>query len=541
MYRQTLIFRKVLSRYPIAFPAFVLFAFSLLIYANMLNHSFVWDDERAFVNAPEIRDFRNIPSFFVQPLALGDSSITSETPGNATVRYYRPLLATVHVLEYQWFGSNPFGYKMVNLLLNGVVVVCAFLFIRALTGEPTVAFLAALLYAANPARGEVVYWAYSDSHIFVALFSLLTLIFYHYRRIFMALGCMTIALFFQEGAILIPAVLIAYHLLVRQTQSLRWQQIVPFFLLAAVYLVVRHLAAGALSFPALDFATRFQAGCYLLVKYAKIFFVTDAPVTMYRYVPGMFSSGGVTTPWIILGAALLLLLGSWIWWRYRSWGFWYAWFLIWLILSLNVGSYADYLMAEKALYLAAIGPCVLLAKVVYEMGRYRWVGLALFLALVTYQASTTVARGQYWKDTTTYIEKLLEFEPQYDVAQYMLGIKYLQSGQYEKAVRRFEVLQTLPSPLGKHRYIQSLIVDAYNQWGQKLAERGDFDRALAILEKSRKLLPDRPDTYCKIGLAYYLRGDLSQAATYLESALRLDPTNIEAYYYLGKVRGKNKN
>lgn len=538
MFRQTLIFRETIAKYPIALPAFALFVFSLLIYAGMLNHGFVWDDERAFVNAAEIRDFSNIPSFFVKPLALGDSSINAENSSTATVRYYRPLLATLHVLEYRWFGPNPFGYKMVNLLLNGIVVVCAFLFVRALTGEPTIAFLAALLYAANPARGEVVYWVYSDSHIFVALFSLLTLILYHYRRIFMALGCMTLALLFQEGAILIPAVLIAYHLVIRQPESPRWQKVVPFFLLAAVYLVVRHLAAGALSFSALDFASRLHAGCYLLVKYVKIFFVPDAPVTMYRYVPGMFSSGGVATPWIILGAALILLLGSWIWWRWRSWGFWYAWFLIWLVLSLNVGSFADYLMAEKALYLAALGPCVLLAKVVYEVGRYRWIGLTLFFALLIYQAATTVSRGQYWTNTITYIAKLLEFEPEYDVAQYMLGIKYLQAGEYEKAVSRFEVLQTLSSPLGKHRSIQSLIVDAYNKWGQQLAELGEFNSALAVLEKSRQLLPNRSDTYSKIGYVYYLQGDWSQAASYLESALRIHPNNIEAYYYMEKVKSK---
>jgi len=518
--------RDAIQRSPAAWAAAFLFLFSVAIYSGMLRHGFVWDDEGVIANAPEIRDFANIPTFFTKPLVLGEAE-RPDTGADPRIRYYRPLLSTLHALEYSVFWVNPFGYKLINLLLNGAVVVCAFLLVRALTGALSVSFLATLLYAANPVRGEVVYWIYSDSHIFAALFSLLAILAYHRGRILLALSLMAVGLFFQEGVILVAGALLLYQLIHCRAEGVKgWRKFVPFVLLAILYLFVRRMIAGSVPVADLDLFYRLRAMAYLLVKHLQISFVTDAPVPMYLYVPGMFGPGGVTTPAILLGAVVFLLVGGWLWWRHRQWFFWYAWFIVWIAIAFNVGNYAGYLMAEKSLYLAVLGPSVLLTAMVTRSRRYYWLGIVLLLSVVGYQVWTTVERGRYWTDTVTYIEELLEFEPRYEVARYQLGVEYQRKGRYAEAIRQWDLLLQLRPD--ERRQIVILQTDVYEQWGRSLAEQGDLAGALDAFVNAKKLTPGRSSIYNSLGVVHFLCGDRDNAVANWETAVRLDPGNSEA-------------
>jgi tetratricopeptide (TPR) repeat protein len=477
----------------------------------------------------------------VAPLVLGDDDTpdVADSVASGKIRYYRPLLSTLHTIEYRWFGLNPLGYKIINLLLNSVIVVCAFLLVKALTGETLLAFLAAFLYAANPARGEVVYWVYSDAHLFGALFFLLALLAYHRGRTVLALVGLAAGLLCLESVVLFPVVLVVYHLTIATAQTWRWQRFAPFVVLVAVYLVIRQQIAGEVPFTSLAFMDIFRAVLYLTCKYVKIFFVTDAPVTMYRYLPGMFSEGGVVTMIPYLFSGMLFVLGSCLLWFRKALFFWFAWFFVLMAIYFNVGGISSaYLMAEKSLYLAALGPCVLLAALVLRIRRHQWIGLVLLLSLIGYQAWTTVTRGQYWTDTVTYIEKLLEFEPDYDVANYQLGVQFLRLKRYADAVHQFDVVLTLRPDM--RQKIMELQADVNDQWGRSLAEQGDLDGALIALNNARKLSPTRSSIYNGLGIVHFLREEQTLAAENWEMALRLDPANLEARSNLDMLFKKEK-
>lgn len=506
----------------------VLFLFSVALYSGSLKNDFVWDDVGVFLEDPSIRDYRNIPGFFVSPLVLGEAP-EAGVADTARIHYYRPLTSVLHVFEYRWFGSAPLGYKAVNLVLNGLLVVCAFLLVRAVTARTGVAFLAALLYAAIPARGEVVYWAYSDSHILAALFSLLALLAYHYRRRTVALAGMTVALLFQEGAILLPLVLAGYEWLAadaRREEGKGWMRLLPFVLLAGSYLVLRQQVAGALPFSPLPPGDMLRGWAYLLVKYAKILFVPDGPVTMYLYTPGMFVAGGVAGPGTLLAAAGLLLVGFVLWRRSKPLLFWYGWFFAWLAPTFNIGGYANYLMAEKGLYLASLGACVLLAMAAVALPRQRPAAVALFLLLVGWQAGQVVSRAPYWANSVTYLEQLLMFEPRYDVAHYQLAVLAMRSGEYPRAIERFEKVSALRPDLQKS--LNGLLATAHAEWGRTLAEQRRFAEALAALQASLRYDPQRSTTWNALGVVNFLRGDLALAIGHWQKAVALDPQNAEA-------------
>ncbi|MDG5467844.1 tetratricopeptide repeat protein [Deltaproteobacteria bacterium IMCC39524] len=517
---------EYITRHSVLFASALLMLFSLSIYSNALDHELVWDDAGVIVEDHKIRDFSNIPSFFVNPLVLGDQD-AHDAVGSKGIRYYRPLISTLHTFEYSVFGINPLGYKIINLLLNGLVVVCAFLLVRALTGEAWLSFLAALLYAANPVRSEVVYWVYSDSHLLGTLFFLVALLAYHYGRTVLAFMVLAAGLLCLESVILFPVVLLIYHLTVVSAKGWRWQRFVPFAALVVLYLVIRQQVAGVVSFTDLSFMEIFRALAYLSVKYIKILIVTDAPVTMYRFVPGMFSAGGAVTVTTYVIAGFCLVLGGALFWFRRAWFFWFAWFFVLLSIYFNVGGVSsDYFMAEKSLYLAALGPCVLVSALVLRMRRLQWVSLLFLLALVGYQAWTTVDRGRYWTDTVTYLEKLLEFEPDYHVAQYQLGVEYLQLERYDDAIHQFDIFLTLRP--GWHTRITELKVSIYEQWGKSLADQDDLAGALKAFNHARELSPRKSTLYNGLGIIHFLRGEQSKAAENWRKALRLDPGNKEA-------------
>lgn len=531
--------RPATSRRSVILLGLVLFVFSVAIYAGSLRNDFVWDDIGVFVEDPAIRDFRNIPGFFTKPLILGDRDAQGGSLGGERIRYYRPLTSVLHTVEYRWFGTRPTGYKAISLILNGLVVVCAFLLVQAASGRIGPAFLAALLYAAIPARGEAVYWAYSDSHILMALFSLLALLACHHRRHAVAWVCTGVALLFQEGAILLPIALAGYEWLTAgpdRSAGWRTKHWLPLVLLAGGYLGLRHLAVGAVPLSPLPFGDMLRGIAFLMVKYAQILFLPDAPVTMYLYTPGMFAAGGKAGMGILLPAGGLVLAGAALWRASRPLFFWYAWFFLWIATSFNVGGYANYLLAEKMLYLASLGPCVLLALAVCSIASLRLAAVGLFLALVVWHGWQVVGRAPYWANSATYLEQIVAFEPAYDVARYQLAVLAMQSGAYAEAIGHLEkVLALRPDLRGN---LAGTLAEAHAELGRTLAEHGDLAGAMTALQTALNYAPRRSATWNALGVVNYLRGEAGLATDNWQQALAFDPRNAEAARNLQRYGAK---
>jgi tetratricopeptide (TPR) repeat protein len=312
----------------------------------------------------------------------------------------------------------------------------------------------------------------------------------------------------------------------RRDQLWGAKRLLPFVLLAGGYLGLRHLAVGGLPFSPHPFADLLRGTAFLVVKYLQIMFVPDAPVTMYLHTPGMFAAGGRAGTAIMLSAGGLLLAGIVLWRLNRQQFFWYVWFFVWIAFSFNVGSYANYLMAEKGLYLASLGPCVLLAQAAISIQRGRVVGIILLFLLVGWHAGQVVGRSPFWANSVIYLENIIAFEPGYDVAHYQLALLSQQSGDYRKALRHFDTVADLRPDLRKN--LDAIRANAYTEWGRVQAERGDLAAAMTSLQTALRYDPQRSATWNALGVVNFLRGDRSLAASNWRQAVALDPLNDEA-------------
>lgn len=77
----------------------------------------------------------------------------SETP------YYRPLLIASFIIDYQLWGTKPFGYHFTNLLLHISNALLVYLFILILLKRSELALLASLIIRCSTG-GETIKMLY---------------------------------------------------------------------------------------------------------------------------------------------------------------------------------------------------------------------------------------------------------------------------------------------------------------------------------------------------------------------------------------------
>ncbi len=504
--------------------ALIIAALALIQYAYSFKNDFVWDANAVFREDPSIREFKYLPHYFTEDMLRHVDYLGAQ---GSQLKYYRPLTKTLHLLEYQLFGPNPVGYNAVNIILNAVVAVVGFLLICSITGKREAAFLAALLYAVNPARVEAVSWAYSDSYIITALLSLLALFFYHKKRYVLACAGFTLALFCHESAILFPAIILLYEYFLRREHTVRsYGRTLPFFAIAGLFLIIRRSVVGPLPFTDLDPITMFNTIAVVVKRSVKIFFLPDGLVTIYprEVFPGL-TMEVVISYFLIFG---LVMFGILLWRKKREYLFWYLWFFVWIAVSFNVGRFGEYLMADKSLNLASFGFCTLIALLSLDAGKYVRFAVAAVLCLVLVHAGITFSRTLYWKDNDTYFSKVLQFAPRFRLATHSLARHYASTGRYEQAINLY--LQTLESSPDFYPSASDL--------AELYVSLGRYDQAIAWYRKTIKMNPRYGQADCNLGNVYFLLGNDDQALVEWESAIQKDALNAMPYYNIGMVMEK---
>jgi tetratricopeptide (TPR) repeat protein len=87
----------------------------------------------------------------------------------------------------------------------------------------------------------------------------------------------------------------------------------------------------------------------------------------------------------------------------------------------------------------------------------------------------------------TYLDILVEFEPSYDIAQYQLGVEYLNLERYEDVLRHFDQVLSLRPHMSSQ--IVALQVSIYEKWSRALAEEYDLTGAQEKLHRALQFSP----------------------------------------------------
>ncbi len=243
---------------------------AFVVFANSLSGDFVYDDDRQILRNPLIQDSR-----------LYGKALTSDVwafKGDGTIaasNYYRPTFVAWMILNFLFFGSNPFGWHLLNMLLHIGVCLLAFLLLRRWEVSPISALAISLVFAVHPVHTESVAWISGSPDLLFSAFLLGALWFAQSDAesrkrgdavkkhsvsidLIIALIFYTFALGSKEVGILCFPL---FYLIFakgksfdenRRVAASPFLRVVPFAALAVLYFAVRWLALGAISLPPED-------------------------------------------------------------------------------------------------------------------------------------------------------------------------------------------------------------------------------------------------------------------------------------------------
>lgn len=478
----------------------VLVLVSLALYAQTLWHPLIWDSATYIADNPAIQSLINLPKFFTAPAFLDGLGGQTEE-----LRYYRPLVNVVYALGYAAVGSNASAWHALQILLNAGVVVTAFYVLKKSGLSVAVAFAAMLLYAVNPGRAEGVNWVYGLSTQLFALLALLSILAWLSERPLWSLAAAAAALLCRESAVLLPFILGATHIWVKPApRAYRW--LGAHIGLVAAYLILRSAALG--QFPPVSSATLPELVNGIALVFAAALRVMMWPPGAVGIYPISLAQTSILESVTQVALLLVTFSGGVILWRARKESrFWLIWVLLWLSVWFNVGRYGDYLLTEKAVYLAVLGLVVLFAILIQR----RHGSVAIVLALTLVHSGYTLWRSSYWHDPVSYFSAAIESAPQLATVHYQLGMAQVGKGDYVAAEQAF--LDTVQLEPGHSQ--------ALNNLGNIRFQRGDLQAAVRYWRQASNADQGNSMPLYNLGMAMERMGRLREAAHYYRKYLEL--------------------
>jgi tetratricopeptide (TPR) repeat protein len=500
----------------------ILILISLALYWPVTNHAFINFDDDQYVT----------DNFHVKPGLTWPGIVWAFQSGYAD--NWHPLTWISHMLDCQWYGLNPAGHHLTNLLLHIVNTVLLFIFLHRTTRTLWRSGLVAALFALHPLHVESVAWVAERKDVLSTFFCLLTLF---------ACGLMC-----KPMLVTLPFVLLLLDfwplnrfsadapLSVRPLGGLIFEK-VPFLALSLASSVITFLvqrAGGAVfSLDTVPFSLRITNPVVSYFRYvSKTFWPTDLAV--FYPLPAHWP------PALVLASGLFVLACSVlsVWFARRQpyllvgW-FWYLGTLIPVIGLVQVGRQA---MADRYMYIPGIGLFIVavwgLNALLGSWPQKKWIGAGIGIAVLAGCLTDSWMQLKYWQNNLTLFSHAKAVTTDNYVADAHLGMAFDELWQFDKAV----------SLLKESARINPRYARGNSALGVALADQGKLKEALEYFNTAVQLQPGDAELQYNLGTALLNHGDLDAAGSRFSKALEIYPGFAAAHRSLAIVllkQGKN--
>ncbi len=548
---------------------------TFLAFANTLFNDFAYDDQIQILKNDFIKDLRNAPKAMVTEAWFWrvQQDTDPREQDKATTPYYRPIFTIYLMIGWKLFGAWAAGWHLLSLLTHLAVVYFVFLLIEKVTGDRSVAAIASLLFAVHPMRSESVAWISGATDLLLAVFLIASFLLYvRYRergerRYFgYSAGLFLLAAFTKEPAVALPLFIGAYELVAANQEKPLKERIRPalanaslFLLLSAVYFGMRAYALGFLlnnlSFKSYSTIQILLTIPLVIWKYIGLLLL---PVNLSLYHETILVDSPLDLRFILPTLGLAAVgFGVWRLRKSNVARFAILWFAINLLPVLNLSAFTlEFLVQERYVYVPSIGFSLLIAGALVSLPVERWFTLgsprtarALVVALVVLALTgKTLAQNTVWKDDMTLWSYGAKAAPDQPMSHYVLGHKYVDRQDSEKAIEAFEAyVQLNPNNLIVVSNLAAAHLVTYQNQAAvnpAAADRAHLDRAAALCEKGLGVDDRQPTLWDTLGTVYTFDTSLrnyDRAVGCFNRALQLQPDNGLVNFHLGATLAKQGN
>ena len=492
---------------------------TVLVFSQVQHHDFInYDDPLYVTENPHIRDgltWKGISWAFTAVHACN----------------WHPVTWLSHMLDIEFYGLNPKGHHMTNVMFHAVNALLLFVVFSRMTKAVFPSALISAIFALHPLHVESVAWAAERKDVLSAFFWLLTMWAYsRYTKGAGLTGYFFVCFLFLCGlmaksmVVTFPFVLLLVDFWplgrFSSLESSRFEGKRPLkypfaeFLRSRIFLEKLPLFALSVIVAFITIYAQRQSGSVSSLEGIPLFYrIVNALDSYIGYILKMiwplklavfYPLAGSSQQWrlkilLSVGALILVLLATFFVLKKRKsspylvmgW-LWYIVTLIPVIGIVQVGSQA---MADRYAYIPMIGVLVMFVWGVRDLirpGLTGRVGLMVSaVILLTVLAVLTWRQTGYWKDSVALYTHALDVTDGNHRAHYNLGVEY--------------------------------------------SRQGNLDEAVSHYMKAIGIKPDYGKAYNNLGMILMVQNNLDQAIGYFSEAIRIDPNLFEAHFNMGKI------
>lgn len=558
---------------------FLLFAVVCACFYPTVNHEFVnWDDDLLLEENPNYRGLDKQKLLWM---------FTTFQMG-----HYQPITWISYAIDYSFWGMNPFGYHLTNVLIHAInAVLLYFLILKILKRffpekiqeNSLSAILGTLLYALHPLRVETVAWVTERRDVLSCLFYLVTLLCYiqyvekkekkdrssayHFLAIFFLL----LSLLSKAWAITLPFLLILFDLFIFDRLRLfSWKRLLwektPYFLISISFAYLAFYAqksVGAMvDFEQLPFLARLIQACYGINFYLVKFFIPYPLSHLYPYT--------ANSPWSLAGMvsvfSMFFITACCVMGKKKFYAFFLSWvcYIIILCPVLGFTQSGPQVVADRYTYISFIPLTGWISYIFMkkQILSYKFVFFIFFPVLGLYSLMT-ISQISIWKNSYTLWNHAVSQEQKNYTAHYKLAEIYYKKNNIDQAVAHAEkCLEIAPNHWKAHKALAEIYL-AYNHYPKaiyhfekaaqskpiaknflNLAKGYIFDnqkaKAIKVLEYSLSLESYAPSHYT-LATLYLEASQNREAIHHYNLSLSLDPKQKTAYKYLAMAYYREKD
>ena len=515
-----------------------------IVYTHFLQNSFIWDDDSYLTQNPHLKNVDGLKRIWFDILA--------------TPQYY-PLVFTSFWIEHKFWGLDPLGYHLDNIIIHCINTILLWRILSFL--EVKGSWLAATIFLIHPIQAESVAWISERKNLLSGFFSFLSLYFFFQfynldkssnfnedqsgKRSWTVYG---ISLFFFICALLsktiactLPAVILLIYWWKQNCIRRRlFLMMAPYFAIglgsATLTIWLEKFQVGAMGHEwEFSFVDRFLiAGRVLWFYIGKL--VWPNPI-IFIY-PRWVIDSSIWWQYIYPVTFLLLVFMLWYWRKNIGRGpltaiLFFAGSLFPALGFFNVYPMRYSFVADHFQYLSCIGIIVLFSSGVDKIaGEKRSQAYFLLLAgLLIILGILTSNQGPVYKNEISLWNDTIKKNPEAWMAYHNLGAALLVENKTDEAVSNFKMAIELrpDNP------------DAYYNLGIALFTLGKTEKAISHYKTTIKLNPDFSEAHYSLATALFSLRKIEEAIPHYHAAIKLTPGYAKAYNNLGAallVEGK---